>query len=140
MPRQRTAADVGARPLLRPPLTEHAISMAYTSQNMVSPISLQQLKEANAQRQARAVVAAKRALAVLNQVPYPKASTEEAIRVLRLRVDHPAMSLRQLAQLHEPALTKDTYAARLRRAIEVADEIQARKARGGFSWGMRCSE
>lgn len=96
---------------------------------MVSPISLQQLKEANAQRQARAVAAAKRALAVLNRVPYPKASTEEAIRVLRLRVDHPTMSLRQLAQQHEPALTKDTYAARLRRAIEVADEIQARKAR-----------
>ncbi len=109
---------------------------------MISPISLQQLKEANAQRQARAVAAAKRALAVLNQVAFPKASTEEAIRVLRLRVDRPAMSLRQLAQLHEPVLTKDTYAARLRRAIEVADEIQARKARGGFSPGcaLRCSE
>ncbi|CPV66490.1 helix-turn-helix domain-containing protein [Mycobacteroides abscessus] len=97
---------------------------------MISPTSLQQLKEANARRQARAVEAARTALAVLNQVSFPKASTVEALRVLALRVDHPLLALRQLAELHDPPLTKDTYAARLRRAIEIAAEYQARRERG----------
>lgn len=66
---------------------------------------------------ARTVAIAVEAIAVLSRRPNRRASAEQALRVLQLRVDHPELSLRELAAAHSPRLTKDSYAARLRRAL-----------------------
>lgn len=65
----------------------------------------------------KAVELAQRAIVALSNKPHRRAVTEEALAVLRLRVAHPDLSLRELAALHEPPITKDTYSARLRRAL-----------------------
>ncbi|WP_102145688.1 helix-turn-helix domain-containing protein [Mycobacterium hubeiense] len=89
------------------------------------PANSAQLGAANARRRdrgaARTVAAAREAIAVLSRRPHRSTATEEALEILRLRVDHPELSLRELAAMHRPPLTKDSYAARLRRALAVID-------------------
>ena len=88
------------------------------------------LGAANQQRRergaARAVAIAVEAIATLSRRPRRSATTEEALQVLQLRVDHPEFSLRELAAAHIPPLTKDSYAARLRRALRAAGGENAR--------------
>ena len=71
------------------------------------------------------------AIATLSRRTRRSAITEEALRVLQLRVEHPEYSLRELAAAHTPPLTKDSYAARLRRALRAADGqfVQVRQHR-----------
>ena len=97
-----------------------------------SETTVAQLGAANARRRdhgaARAVPTAREALAALSRRPHRSAATEEALHVLQLRVDHPQLSLRELAAMHTPPLTKDSYAARLRRALANADRAAASPA------------
>lgn len=92
------------------------------------------LGAANAARRergaARAVAIAGEAIATLSRRRRRSAVTEEALRVLQLRVDHPELSLRELAAAHTPPLTKDSYAARLRRALRAASGDDALVQRG----------
>ena len=87
------------------------------------------LNAANAQRRdhgaTRAIPLARQAIAVLERRPHRNLSSEQGLRVLRLRVENPGLSLRELAVLHDPPLTKDTYAARLRRALLAAERSGA---------------
>lgn len=43
---------------------------------------------------------------------------------LQLRAEHPDLTLAEVAQLHEPPLTKHAYWARLRRGLEAAERIR----------------
>ena len=77
--------------------------------------------DANLRRSARAAVAAgarvDRALEILgDEVP-------DHLRVAgHLRLQHKQASLEELGQLHEPALTKDAIAGRIRRLLAMADK------------------
>jgi hypothetical protein len=77
--------------------------------------------DANLRRSARAAVAAgarvERALEILaDDVP-------EHLRLAgELRLKHKQASLEELGQLHEPALTKDAIAGRIRRLLAMADK------------------
>lgn len=77
--------------------------------------------DANLRRSARAAVAAgarvDRALEILGE------DVPDHLRLAgRLRVDHKQASLEELGQLHEPALTKDAIAGRIRRLLAMADK------------------
>ncbi|MFD1827721.1 MULTISPECIES: DNA-binding protein WhiA [Mumia] len=77
--------------------------------------------DANLRRSARAAVAAgarvQRALEILaDEVP------EHLQTAGRLRVEHKQASLEELGQLHDPALTKDAIAGRIRRLLAMADK------------------
>jgi len=77
--------------------------------------------DANLRRSARAAVAAgarvDRALDILgDEVP------DHLKMAGRLRVDHKQASLEELGQLHEPVLTKDAIAGRIRRLLAMADK------------------
>jgi DNA-binding protein WhiA len=80
--------------------------------------------DANLRRSARAAVAAgarvERALEILaDDVP-------DHLQVAgRLRLEHKQASLEELGQLHEPALTKDAVAGRIRRLLAMADKRAA---------------
>jgi len=80
--------------------------------------------DANLRRSARAAVAAgarvERALEILgDDVP-------EHLQIAgRLRLEHKQASLEELGQLHEPALTKDAVAGRIRRLLAMADKRAA---------------
>ena len=77
--------------------------------------------DANLRRSARAAVAAgarvERALEILaDEVP-------EHLRLAgALRVQHKQASLEELGQLHQPPLTKDAIAGRIRRLLAMADK------------------
>ena len=77
--------------------------------------------DANLRRSARAAVAAgarvERALEILgDEVPdHLKLAGE-------LRLEHKQASLEELGQLHDPALTKDAIAGRIRRLLAMADK------------------
>jgi cell division protein WhiA len=77
--------------------------------------------DANLRRSARAAVAAgarvERALEILgDDVP-------DHLQVAgKLRLEHKQASLEELGQLHEPALTKDAVAGRIRRLLAMADK------------------
>lgn len=77
--------------------------------------------DANLRRSARAAVAAgarvERALEILaDEVP-------DHLRLAgTLRVEHKQASLEELGQLHEPVLTKDAIAGRIRRLLAMADK------------------
>ena len=77
--------------------------------------------DANLRRSARAAVAAgarvERALEILgDEVP-------DHLRMAgNLRVEHKQASLEELGQLHEPVLTKDAVAGRIRRLLAMADK------------------
>lgn len=83
------------------------------------------LSNANAVRRdrgaMRTVASAREVIEVLSRRPHRGPATEEVLHVLKLRVTHPGLSLRELAALHEPPLSKDSYASRLRRALLVVD-------------------
>ncbi|MDX6278707.1 MAG: cell division protein WhiA [Nocardioidaceae bacterium] len=77
--------------------------------------------DANLRRSARAAVAAgaraQRALQILgDDVP------DHLKMAGSLRVEHRQASLEELGQLHEPALTKDAIAGRIRRLLAMADK------------------
>ncbi|MCK5891016.1 MAG: DNA-binding protein WhiA [Aeromicrobium sp.] len=80
--------------------------------------------DANLRRSARAAVAAgaraQRALEILgDDVP-------DHLKLAGvLRVEHRQASLEELGQLHEPPLTKDAIAGRIRRLLAMADKIAA---------------
>jgi cell division protein WhiA len=77
--------------------------------------------DANLRRSARAAVAAgarvERALEILgDDVP-------DHLQIAgKLRLEHKQASLEELGQLHEPALTKDAVAGRIRRLLAMADK------------------
>lgn len=77
--------------------------------------------DANLRRSARAAVAAgarvERALEILgDEVP------DHLRQAGQLRLDHKQASLEELGQLHEPVLTKDAIAGRIRRLLAMADK------------------
>jgi cell division protein WhiA len=77
--------------------------------------------DANLRRSARAAVAAgarvERALEVLgDEVP------DHLRQAGNLRLEHKQASLEELGQLHEPVLTKDAIAGRIRRLLAMADK------------------
>jgi DNA-binding protein WhiA len=77
--------------------------------------------DANLRRSARAAVAAgarvERALEILaDEVP------DHLRQAGNLRLDHKQASLEELGQLHEPPLTKDAIAGRIRRLLAMADK------------------
>src|SRR3954470_6810406 len=77
--------------------------------------------DANLRRSARAAVAAgarvQRALEILgDDVP------DHLIAAGRLRLEHKQASLEELGQLHDPVLTKDAIAGRIRRLLAMADK------------------
>ncbi|MGZ5399442.1 MAG: DNA-binding protein WhiA [Nocardioides sp.] len=77
--------------------------------------------DANLRRSARAAVAAgarvERALEILaDEVP------DHLQMAGHLRLEHKQASLEELGQLHEPALTKDAIAGRIRRLLAMADK------------------
>src|SRR5699024_10111680 len=77
--------------------------------------------DANLRRSARAAVAAgtraKRALEILGD-DIPDHLRTAAV----LRVQHSQASLEELGQLHDPVLTKDAIAGRIRRLLAMADK------------------
>ncbi len=80
--------------------------------------------DANLRRSARAAVAAsarvERALDILgDDVP------QHLLAAGRLRLEHRDASLEELGQLHEPPLTKDAVAGRIRRLLATADKVAA---------------
>lgn len=82
--------------------------------------------DANLRRSARAAVAAgarvTRALEILgDDVP------EHLKQAGLLRLEHKQASLEELGQLHEPALTKDAIAGRIRRLLAMADKAAAER-------------
>lgn len=77
--------------------------------------------DANLRRSARAAVASgarvERALEILgDEVP------EHLLAAGRLRLEHKQASLEELGQLHQPPLTKDAVAGRIRRLLGMADK------------------
>ncbi len=82
--------------------------------------------DANLRRSARAAVAAgaraQRALEILgDEVP-------DHLKLAGvLRVEHRQASLEELGQLHEPPLTKDAIAGRIRRLLAMADKLAAER-------------
>ncbi|MFW6596927.1 DNA-binding protein WhiA [Propionibacteriaceae bacterium Y2011] len=77
--------------------------------------------DANLRRSARAAVAAgarvERALEILgDEVP------EHLEKAGKLRIEHKQASLEELGQLHDPPLTKDAVAGRIRRLLATADK------------------
>jgi DNA-binding protein WhiA len=80
--------------------------------------------DANLRRSARAAVAAgarvQRALEILGE------DVPDHLQVAgKLRLEHKQASLEELGQLHEPALTKDAVAGRIRRLLAMADKRAA---------------
>ena len=76
--------------------------------------------DANLRRSARAAVAAgarvERALEILgDEIP------DHLRQAGDLRLEHKQASLEELGQLHDPALTKDAIAGRIRRLLAMAD-------------------
>ena len=77
--------------------------------------------DANLRRSARAAVAAgarvERALEILGEeIP------DHLQLAGRLRLEHKQASLEELGQLHDPVLTKDAIAGRIRRLLAMADK------------------
>lgn len=89
-----------------------------------SATRLANFDDANLRRSARAAVAAgarvQRALEILgDDVP------EHLRQAGLLRIEHKQASLEELGQLHDPVLTKDAIAGRIRRLLAMADKAAA---------------
>ncbi|MDN5724735.1 MAG: DNA-binding protein WhiA [Propionibacteriales bacterium] len=107
-------------------LGAHESLMAWEERRMrrevrASANRLANFDDANLRRSARAAVAAgarvERALDILgDEVP------DHLEKAGRLRVEHKQASLEELGQLHEPPLTKDAVAGRIRRLLATADK------------------
>lgn len=106
--------------------------------DMSHPSQFRGLTAANARRRVAAVANARIALAALEGYRYPKQATRAAVAVLRLRVERADLPIAQLAMLHDPPLSKDSYGARLRRAIEMGLKARARVGSADSS-AVRCS-
>lgn len=82
------------------------------------------LGEANQQRSIRAAVAASAraelALGILGEQ-----APEQLAQAGRLRIEHGQASLEQLGQLAQPPISKDTIGGRLRRLLDMADQVAA---------------
>ena len=107
-------------------LGAHETLMAWEERRMRREVRatanrLANFDDANLRRSARAAVAAgaraRRALEILgDEVPDHLKMAGE------LRVEHGQASLEELGQLHDPALTKDAIAGRIRRLLAMADK------------------
>jgi cell division protein WhiA len=91
--------------------------------------------DANLRRSARAAVAAgarvKRALEILgDEVP------EHLLAAGELRLEHKQASLEELGSLHNPPLTKDAVAGRIRRLLATADKKAAELGIPGTDSGL----
>ncbi|NLA28521.1 MAG: DNA-binding protein WhiA, partial [Propionibacterium sp.] len=89
-----------------------------------SATRLANFDDANLRRSARAAVAAgarvERALQILgDDVP------DHLCQAGLLRLEHKQASLEELGQLHDPPLTKDAIAGRIRRLLAMADKTAA---------------
>lgn len=104
-------------------------------ENKASGNRLANFDDANLRRSARAAVAAgvraRRALEILgDEVP-------DHLRMAgALRVEHREASLEELGQLHEPPLTKDAIAGRIRRLLAMADKLAADQGIPGTDAGL----
>ncbi|HEX2857478.1 MAG TPA: DNA-binding protein WhiA [Propionibacteriaceae bacterium] len=104
----------------------HETRMAWEERRMrrevrASANRLANFDDANLRRSAQAAVAAaarvERALEILgDEVP------DHLLAAGRLRLEHRNASLEELGQLHEPPLTKDAVAGRIRRLLATADK------------------
>ncbi len=91
--------------------------------------------DANLRRSARAAVAAaarvSRALEILgDDVP------EHLLSAGLLRLEHRNSSLEELGQLHDPPLTKDAIAGRIRRLLATADKVAEQEGIPGTEAGL----
>jgi DNA-binding protein WhiA len=107
-------------------LGAHGSLMAWEERRMRREVRatanrLANFDDANLRRSARAAVAAgarvERALDILgDEVP------DHLRQAGRLRLEHKQASLEELGQLHQPPLTKDAVAGRIRRLLAMADK------------------
>ena len=91
--------------------------------------------DANLRRSARAAVAAgarvERALEILGE------DVPDHLRAAGLlRLEHKNASLEELGQLHEPPLSKDAVAGRIRRLLATADKVAAHRGIPGTESGL----
>ncbi|GAB3085192.1 DNA-binding protein WhiA [Nocardioides zeae] len=107
-------------------LGAHEALMAWEERRMRREVRatanrLANFDDANLRRSARAAVAAgarvERALEILGEEAPDHLKTAG-----HLRLEHKQASLEELGQLHEPALTKDAIAGRIRRLLAMADK------------------
>ena len=133
----RRAADVGAASAvvirdgdaigaLLTRLGAHESLMAWEERRMRREVRatanrLANFDDANLRRSARAAVAAgarvERALEILGEeIP------DHLRQAGHLRLEHKQASLEELGQLHDPVLTKDAIAGRIRRLLAMADK------------------
>jgi DNA-binding transcriptional regulator WhiA len=91
------------------------------------------LESANAARSSAAadhtVAAARRALPVLARRPRLNGAVQEWIQVLAHRIENPHMTLAELGESMPTPVTKNAYAARLRRALRAAERDMAASQR-----------
>lgn len=73
---------------------------------------------------------ARRALAALQERAAGAAHEQRWIQALQHRIDHPDAALAELGQSMAPPLTKNAYAALLRRAFRAAEAIEAEQPKG----------
>ncbi|WP_109548623.1 helix-turn-helix domain-containing protein [Mycobacteroides abscessus] len=99
---------------------------------------LRGLIAANARRRIAAVANAQIALAALEDYRFPKPATRAAVAVLRLRVERSDLPIAQLAKLHDPPLSRDSYGARLRRATELGLKVYSSRVGRGESAVVVC--
>lgn len=107
-------------------LGAHEALMAWEERRMRREVRatanrLANFDDANLRRSARAAVAAgarvERALEILGE------ETPDHLRIAgRLRLENKQASLEELGQLHDPVLTKDAIAGRIRRLLAMADK------------------
>ncbi len=107
-------------------LGAHEALMAWEERRMRREVRatanrLANFDDANLRRSARAAVAAgvrvERALEILgDEIP------DHLQMAGRLRIEHKQASLEELGQLHDPVLTKDAIAGRIRRLLAMADK------------------
>ena len=95
--------------------------------------------DANLRRSARAAVAAsarvERALEILGDSVPP-----HLLAAGELRLAHREASLEELGRLHEPALTKDAVAGRIRRLLATADKVAAEQGIPGTEASLPLEE
>ena len=78
--------------------------------------------DANLRRSARAAVAAGRPRRAGPGDPRRRGPRPPEAWPARLRLEHKQASLEELGQLHDPVLTKDAIAGRIRRLLAMADK------------------
>lgn len=117
--------DIAVPPPIRTPPVAAAVRSTKSSSTPV-PGLLAGNRLRQAQGAQRAIAAAAEAVAAWRRSGQSD-QARESLQVLQLRIDHPDLTLRELAELHTPPVTKDAYASRLRRALAVTESHDARK-------------